>query len=364
MTTDPTTYFTESYKEAREKFLAICAKNSVDVTSHTHPQKGALGEELAIDHCYFGAQEAEHLLVIASGVHGPELMTGSGPQIGMIANYKFDNLPSEMGVLVIHGANPWGSSYIRRNNEDNVDLCRNFVDFNTPPKHNANYDDVKDWLPYAFAKGEKGDKARAVIEAYKKEKGPEAFGRGFMAGQYHDGAGMSFGGFGPVWSNKVLESIFTPYNRNAKKIICIDFHSGLGPYAYCTAVCLQTGQSLARARRVFGKWILAPNDPDTIGDGKAPDVSGHTTELHERVFAGKDVVSVVLEYGVETYEHTAEVMMREHRLTHDENVNAEDLNKTRQDLLRSFYPEDKYWRRAIWDHACIAIDQAMEELTT
>ena len=357
-------YFSEGYPEARKKFLAACQEAGREVTSHVHTLTGPDGGELAIDHCYFGATKPTKLLVVTSGVHGPELMTGSGPQVGMLLENRFDDLPADMGVLMIHGANPWGSAYIRRNNEDNVDLCRNFVDFNSPPERNTNYDDVKDWLPYAFAKGKLGDDARAKIEKYKSEKGPAAFGRGFMAGQYHDAVGMSFGGFEPVWSNRILESILSPYAAFAKKVICIDFHSGLGPYAYCTAVCLQTGPALARARNVFGKWILAPNDPETVGDGKAPDVSGHTTELHERIFAGANVVSVVLEYGVETYDTTAEIMMREHRLTHGTEADPERLKETRQKLLRVFYPQDKYWRRAIWDHSQIAIDQAMEDLNS
>lgn len=362
MKTDPASYFAENYEEARSKFLAACKTADREVSTYDHPLKGPNGEDLAIDTCYFGPMDAERLLVITSGVHGPELMTGSGPQVGMLIEGYFKDIADDLGILLIHGANPWGSAHIRRNNEDNADLCRNFIDHNNPPAHNTNYDEVKDWLPHAFSPGDKGDTARKAMEAYKAEKGDAAFGKGFMAGQYHDPNGMSFGGSGPVWSNEILEKILRKYGAKAKRIATLDFHSGLGPYAYGTMVCLQVGDALKRAKKAYGPWILAPRDPEQAQSSEAPDVNGHTTALHERVFENRDITSVVLEFGVDSYQNTAEIMMREHRLFHDKNTSEQEMQNTRNELLRAFYPTDKYWRRAVWNHSLQVLDQSLNLL--
>lgn len=355
-------YFREDYRQARQAFIEACKSQNLQIETARHPLRGPDGEELAIDWTRIGSAEPKKLLVLTSGVHGPELMTGSGCQVGHISQGAFSEFKdsTDVAILIIHAANPWGSAYLRRNNEDNVDLCRNFVDFDQPIERNHDYDRIKDLLPDAFAAGAKGDQARQAIEEYKKQYGPESFGRGFMAGQYHDPSGMSFGGLGPVWSNQILTREISRYVPFTEDACLLDYHSGLGPYAYCTAVCLQTGEALAQVRSVFGPWILAPRDPSVQGDGKAPDVSGHTTEMHERVFAPKKPLSVVLEFGVEAYDHTADILMQEHKAYNgDREIDAAEV---KQKLLRSFYPKDPYWRQSIFNHSKIAVEQALDYL--
>lgn len=356
-------HFAEDYEGARRRFLAACELADVQHIPTVNPLRGPNGEELSCDIAYFGKKDPERLLVLTSGVHGPELMTGSGCQTGMIADGAFSQLPEAIGVLVVHAANPWGAAHLRRNNEDNVDLCRNFVDFDSPPPRNEDYDNIRSYLPFAFSKGAEGDAARAAIERYKQDFGEDAFGRGFMAGQYHDRNGVSYGGNAAVWSRRILEECWSTFGAAAERICFIDFHSGLGPYAYCTTVSLQTGEAMRRAQRIFGKWVLAVRADDHVSDGKAPDVSGHTTEGHERAFPGREVTSVVLEFGVEPYDHTAEILMREHRLHFDRSASDDEKRRCKQDLLSSFYPRDPYWRRSVFNHSLQAVEQAISLLT-
>ncbi|MDG1906623.1 MAG: DUF2817 domain-containing protein [Arenicella sp.] len=359
---DVASYFSESYAQARSRFVSACEEAGIEYKSSIHPLRGPAGEELVTDSAFIGAKDAKQLLVIISGVHGPELMTGSGCQVGFITESLFSDLPADTAVLMVHAANPWGAAHLRRNNEDNVDLCRNFIDFDHVPAHNDDYDNVKEWLPYAFSEGEQGDVARKAIENYKKEHGEGAFGRGFMAGQYHDAVGISYGGSQAVWSHQILQRTVESHGSNAENICVLDIHSGLGPYAYCTTVCLQVAEGLTRAKQAYGEWVLAPNDPAVVGDGKAPDVSGHTTELFERLYPNSNVTLVVMEFGVKSYEHTAEILMREHRLTQETSDDDADLQRARDDLLRAFYPKDKYWRRAVWNHSLQAVEQSLDLL--
>ena len=46
----------------------------------------------------------------------------------------------------LHALNPYGFSHLRRTNEDNVDLNRNFRDFSTLPPPNAAYAEVHGFM--------------------------------------------------------------------------------------------------------------------------------------------------------------------------------------------------------------------------
>ncbi len=60
---------------------------------------------------------------------------------------------------MIHAVNPFGFSHLKRTNEDNIDLNRNFNDFSTPYPDNPVYEEVHDLLvpkDLAALTGERG----------------------------------------------------------------------------------------------------------------------------------------------------------------------------------------------------------------
>src|SRR5258706_10981718 len=133
---DATPYFAHSYAEARDKFLAAGAVCGARVFRHVHPsERGAVGEELSIDIVQLGDDAAPGLLLLTSGTHGVEGFCGSGCQVALLHDDAFLAAieRSGMNVLILHALNPYGFSHLRRSNEDNADLNRNFVDFSAPP---------------------------------------------------------------------------------------------------------------------------------------------------------------------------------------------------------------------------------------
>ncbi len=69
-------------------------------------------------------QNTGKLLVISSGVHGVEGYPGSAVQQMFLNELLSSDVISEMGVLIIHGVNPYGFKFQRRVSENNVDLNR------------------------------------------------------------------------------------------------------------------------------------------------------------------------------------------------------------------------------------------------
>ncbi len=77
--------------------------------------------------------DADRLFIISSGTHGPEGFSGSACQLALL-NDELSRRASERGIalLLIHAVNPFGFSHLKRTNEDNIDLNRNFNDFSQP----------------------------------------------------------------------------------------------------------------------------------------------------------------------------------------------------------------------------------------
>src|SRR5205823_11052570 len=106
---------------------------------------GPQGESLSIDVARLGPDNATDALVVLSGTHGVEGFGGAGCQVGFLIDRLYEALPSSGCALLVHALNPHGFAWLRRVNEDNVDLNRNFIDFSQPPS-STGYEPLHDWL--------------------------------------------------------------------------------------------------------------------------------------------------------------------------------------------------------------------------
>jgi hypothetical protein len=123
-------FFADSYAEARSKFAEACRNLGAALTEHALPNFSGPNEQtLSVDVARVGAVPPKSLLILISGTHGVEGFSGSGFQVGYLADKVHEALPAGAGVLLIHALNPFGFAWLRRVNENNVDLNRNFQDF-------------------------------------------------------------------------------------------------------------------------------------------------------------------------------------------------------------------------------------------
>ena len=127
-----TKLFSSDYSEARVKFLAACDAASVPVEHFRNPETGPNGEPLYTDVAVLGPNDAERVLLLCSGTHGVEGFAGSAIQTGLLSEEITARLPDGVRLVMIHALNPFGFAHLRRVNEDNVDLNRNFVDHAAP----------------------------------------------------------------------------------------------------------------------------------------------------------------------------------------------------------------------------------------
>ena len=352
----------ESFTQARQHFLHACESAGVAVQTYSHPLTGPQGEELATDVAKFGSAGATRMLVMVSGVHGVESFSGSAAQIGWIETKQYQSLPEDTAVLMIHLINPWGSAYLRRYNEDNVDLCRNFLDFSSNKPENPAYTDEHANLTLGAAIGERGELALPYLEELIAKRGMKSVLDTFMQGQYQYADGFGYGGHEPVWSNVTLRQILESHTQGIERACVVEFHTGLGPWAYGTLITLHSGHELARVREYFGPWTVGPAER-TEGDEAFHAVTGHTIEGYRQGFVDADLLAVTMEFGSYPPVESLALMLQEHVLTHAPAGLETELENVRAKMLEYHHPEDWEWRCAHWTRAQQIIRQAMRSLT-
>lgn len=356
-------YFAEDYFAAREKFRVACKLHGSPVRSYAHPELDSAGEPLSTDVAWFGPRDAARLLVLVSGVHGVEALPGSACQTGLVAGGRLQDLPADTAVLMIHIINCWGAVHLRRNTDGNVDLCRNFMDFSKPLPTRLEYEAIHSAVNCPDRTGARRDAAQAEIAEFVRGKGMDAYIQALMGGQYQHPDGFSFGGTEPVWANRTLCAILAEYGQQAKKVCVVEYHTGLGPWAYGTAVTMHTDDDCLRARHWFGPWIVAPNQREKGALADSYRVHGHTTEGYVRAMPRAEVTAIVLEYGTYPPQDSLPVMLEDHWLTLHGDETIEAGREIKQRMLRLHYPQDPDWRQAVWDRSQQVVAQAFRGLT-
>ena len=152
-----------SFTRQREQFLAAATAAGARLYHYPHPLCGPFGEALGTDVALIGNPQAKHLLIALSGTHGVEGFYGSDCQSRWLQTFNPQTLPDDVAVLMIHLINPWGTAWIRRVNEDNIDLNRNFLDFSQAPPDNQAYEALHAIYTCDQLRGPHRDQADALL---------------------------------------------------------------------------------------------------------------------------------------------------------------------------------------------------------
>src|SRR5258708_21487321 len=252
------TRFPTDYGDARSRFRRAAETAGGQLRSYRNPTSGPLGEALACDCAWFGPEDAAKVLVIMSGTHGVEGFCGSGIQLDWLEEGNAAALPADHAALLIHAINPYGFAWIRRVTEENVDLNRNFVDFNGELPTNPAYDELADALVPAALSGLVFAAAEAKIAAFRARNGEAAFHAARSAGQYKHATGIFYGGTEPSWARRTEEAIIADYRPAGRRpVAMIALPTGLGPFGYGELIVLPALGSPHR-RRLQGWYQLGP----------------------------------------------------------------------------------------------------------
>ena len=347
--------FSDNYLSARNKFRETCKAAGLTIEHYPHPQmKASDGSRATVDVARLGSETAETILFIISGCHGLEAFAGSAIQTDLIKNRHKIKLPMNTAIILIHTINLYGTVHRRRNTDGNLDLCRNFVDFEA-----GELPQNPDYEVLAPAINAEISNADEQLARFIQDNGPEAYIAAIMGGQYKDPQGFTFGGDAPCWSRDTLLKIALNHGGKAKRIAVVDFHTGLGERGKALTVCLQTGPRLDDVLRWFDGQVEAPGAKPVAGSDPLHPASGHPTSGFLWTFPDKDVYYLVVEFGTVPPHEILPVFLKDHRLVRAGLENTEECRKVRQLLLEQHCPNDPEWRASVLTEGRTVLDKVL-----
>jgi hypothetical protein len=355
-------YFSQTYREAREKFLAAAEAADLDVVSHAHPMLGRDGEQLAMDVVRDGPADAASLLIITSACHGVEGFCGSGVQIKLLHDAEWRKAAASAGVAVlyIHALNPYGFSWWRRTTHENVDLNRNFHDFSGPLPHNAAYDELSGaivpttWPP--------SDAANALLEQYLRKHGPAKLQEAVSGGQYDYPEGIFYGGRNPTWSHITFRHVLQEQATRCRRLAWIDLHTGLGPSGVGERIfaCNDDPVALKRARSWWGDKITSIYD----GSSTSSPLQGLMWLAAYEECSQAEYTGIALEYGTLPITEMIGALRADQWLENHPDTPDVIRREMKQKMRDAFYIDTDEWKHQIIEQAVDAALGAVRGLAT
>jgi uncharacterized protein DUF2817 len=345
-------YFSPDYTAARARFRDAASNAGARIDSLELGAKGPNGGQLTIEIAWFGAPRPRRVLIHSSGTHGVEAFAGSAIQL----QWLDDGIPSlreHSAVALVHVLNPFGMAWLRRFNENNVDLNRNFLGANEEYAGAPDgYEKLDAFLNPSTPPSADFFYLRAawLIARY----GLEALKQSVAGGQYVNPRGLFFGGARLEEGPRKLQAFMADRLGDAERITLIDVHTGLGPFAEDRLLTeAEPGHIFRAIKAAFGERVQSL----ATGQSVAYQVRGGGHTMYPRVMAGDQFYFVTQEFG--TYNSVAVLAaLREENRWHHYGGGTVDHPAKRR-LKEVFSPDSGRWRRAILQRGRDVIGQAM-----
>ena len=358
--------FSESYEQAREKFLIQAESVGADIQSYAHPSSVAAGgTPLALDTAWVGPRDAKHVMVMISGTHGPESYAGAAIQLDWLNSHKAFPSPS-MAMLLIHGANPFGWAHCSRTTENNVDLNRNFINHQQPHSPSPLVDRVQSLLSASSAKGPRFMSVVLGLVKLLLRVGITKVVNEISNGQYSHPKGIGFGGNHAEWSNQTLTQLLTDGLKQADQVSIIDWHTGIGDYAEPCFLCFDAPDSEAyqRACNWWGEGV--EKSSTNYASGQRPDYQGLLINAARDIAqaAGAKTTSSVIEFGTYANHKMLKGLLIDRWLRCDaDDASPESVARLQEQVLRLFYPTDAQWRARVLEQGARIVSQGLAGLS-
>jgi hypothetical protein len=309
-------------------------------------------------------------VIHSTGVHGVEHFAGSAVQVHFLRTEAptLTLAPGDALVLV-HAVNPFGAAWLRRWNENGVDLNRNCLDDARRATLGVSeaYKSL-DWLinppqrlGWFGAKAGFYAQAGAAIAWHGLRKLKDAL----VAGQWSVPGGMWYGGArleeGPRRLFELLArddvAGLRADNAALRRIVHIDVHTGLGPHALDTMISSSPlsvlhdtfpGASFGSTNKEDGDVGIVYETPGDFGDDG----------LLSRAPAAATALSATQEFGTLAPVLVAAALRAENALVRE--VPAAPIDTwEKQDVLRAFYPDSDAWRGRVLERGLVVLHQAV-----
>jgi Protein of unknown function (DUF2817) len=349
--------FSDDYATARGRFCGAAhamglrqEKLLVDV-----PKPDS--SDLSIDVAFAGSEQPSRVLIVTSGLHGVEGFFGSAIQVALLEDIlQRDGVPSGVAIVLVHAPNPIGFSKIRRFDDKNIDLNRNFLlrgeEFKGCPDRHAELD----WLLNRRRPPRRFDpfpiRASLAIARY----GLDAVKQAVAGGQYEYPLGLFFGGKGPSRTQSLLKEQLPRWVGGAERVMHIDFHTGIGRWAdYKLLLVKAMEDRKARLAEVFGA--------DKVESGSTGGVEARGDSITwccKEVLRDRHYVGVVAEFGTYPVIPVLSALRAENQAYHWGEPHSPSTLRAKSRLKEVFVPEDPAWRSLTVTKGVEIVQRAIE----
>ena len=347
------------FATARAAFVEAAAAAGARLAHIPHPLPGPDGASIGADLADLGPADAPDVVLVVSGTHGVEGFAGSALQTRWLEQRPATR-PDTVRVVFLHAHNPHGFAWVRRVNEDNVDLNRNFIVWSAPAPANPGYDAVADVLvPTEWTEETQTATTTAILDR-AGELGFDTLQAHITQGQYRHPTGVFYGGSGPTWSYDRMAEICADHLGDAERIAIIDLHTGLGEWGHGELIGHHAVDTDAH-RRAVGWW----GDVRSMVDGESVSASlvGDWLAAADRWLAPAEVTSAALEYGTVDPITVLQALRADAVLHAHGDPLGPGAGAVRAQVRTAFADDDPSWIAALWPRFVEVVDHALTRLT-
>jgi len=334
-------YFAPDFQTAQQRFRAAVAARGGALDSLPLAAAGPDGAPLSIDIAWFGAQFPRRVLVHSSGLHGVEGYAGSAIQLQWLEE-GLPALADDAAIVIAHMLNPYGAAWLRRVNENNVDLNRNFRA--AGPKHG---EPARDYAALDALLNPRSPPRRDFFygraAALVLRHGMAKLRAVVVAGQTVNPRGLFYAGRSLEPGPAAYQAHLASRLARAEQITAIDVHTGLGRHGEDTLIvnpATAHAQANATMRGIYGARV-APAD----GHDSTYHADGSQQEMYGHVFSHANVHFATQEFGTLPPLRVLAALREENRWHHYGGGTLDHPAKRR--LLAVFCPPSERWREQV-----------------
>jgi hypothetical protein len=344
------TFFSPDHLTARERFQAAANKVQGDLHFLPLSASGRNSDALGLDIAWLGSRQPQRALLHVCGIHGVEGFAGSAVQLALLD--KLPPLPADTALILVHVLNPYGMAHLRRGNENNVDLNRNFF-FGTSGWHGApdGYATLDRFLnpPYPPARLTSFHVRLLLAEL---SLGGSAIRQAVAGGQYDFPKGIFYGGSALEEGPKLFGAWLGAHLLTARELFVIDVHTGLGSYGQ-QSLFLRSDTDAAGLSEGLGLQLTTDNrESDVMGYEHE---GGHSS-IYRQLLPEARTVCITQEFGTYNGRRLLRALRAENQYHHYGDGQLDHWSKRK--LKAMFCPEDDSWRGQVVTQGCDLVARA------
>jgi len=346
--------FSADYATARARFRASALRHDVAIEALPITARGPNHEDLNIDIAWLGARNARRIILHITGVHGVEAYAGSATQLALLAVPPA--LPADGALVLVHVLNPYGMAWLRRTNENNVDLNRNFLPDSAswtgaPPLYRR----LDGLLNPASPPVRDGFGLRLAVRSLRH--GVHAMHQAIAHGQHRYPEGLFYGGAELQQGPRQFCDWLQQRLAAADSVFVIDMHTGLGRHGASTLI-VEPGTGTATTAEL--EAALAQPVTGGTSAPAAYTVRGSLGAALPRLLPGVYLKFILQEIGTWSSLHVLQALRNENRWHHHGGGHLD--HPAKRQLCEALCPASTEWRNAAVAHGSDLVYRAANYL--